>query len=219
MGNGCGGNGNCCDNNDVGDSNINRMAAGAAIMMTMTAAAAAVATVVTMAVTMMLVAAVAEVASVAAPMVSAQQPHPNPQQYIRIIPFWNSPLTPINSLTAIRVRAGTKKLPPHRFPTVGIVPEFRQTTTHPPQTSSPWCYVFPPYSIDSMNCPNTTHGRPSEGVGRERLGGVLYKSIKKNRENNLILQLILFSTNPSPAVENGCQNGIQCRRRAPKEYK
>jgi hypothetical protein len=26
MGNGCGGNGNCCGNNDVGDSNINRMA-------------------------------------------------------------------------------------------------------------------------------------------------------------------------------------------------
>ncbi len=41
MGNGCGSNGNCCDNNDVGDSNINRMAAGAAMMMTMTAAAAA----------------------------------------------------------------------------------------------------------------------------------------------------------------------------------
>jgi hypothetical protein len=45
MGNGCGGNDNCCDNNGVGDSNINRMAAGAAMMMTMTAAAAAVATV------------------------------------------------------------------------------------------------------------------------------------------------------------------------------
>jgi hypothetical protein len=81
MGNGCGGNGNCCDINNVGDSNINRMAAGAAMMMTMTASAAAVATAVTMAVTMMVVAAVAEAASVAAPMVSAPQPHPNPQQY------------------------------------------------------------------------------------------------------------------------------------------
>jgi hypothetical protein len=32
MGNGCGGNGNCCGNNDVGDSNINRMAV--AVIMT-----------------------------------------------------------------------------------------------------------------------------------------------------------------------------------------
>ena len=76
MGNGCGGNGNCCGNNDVGDSNINRMAAGAAMMMTMTAAAAAVAMVVTMAVAMMVVASVAEAASVAAPMVRAKA---NPQ--------------------------------------------------------------------------------------------------------------------------------------------
>ena len=46
-------------------------------------------------VTMMVVAAVAEAASVAAPMVSAPQPHPNPKQYyFRIIPFWNSPPTP-----------------------------------------------------------------------------------------------------------------------------
>jgi len=44
MGNSCGGNGNCCGNNDVGDSNINRMAEGVAMMMTMTIAAAAVAT-------------------------------------------------------------------------------------------------------------------------------------------------------------------------------
>jgi len=97
MGNGCGGNGNCCGNNDVGDSNINRMEAGAAMMMRMTAAAAAaVATAVAMAVTMMVVAAVAEAASVAAPMVSAPQPHPNPQQYFQFIPFWNIPPIPNN---------------------------------------------------------------------------------------------------------------------------
>ena len=60
MGNGCGSNGNCCDNNDVGDSNINMMAAGAAMMITMIAAAAAVATAVIMTVTMMVVAAVAD---------------------------------------------------------------------------------------------------------------------------------------------------------------
>ena len=49
------------------DSNINSMAAGAVMMMTMTATAAAVATAVTMAVTMMVVAAVADAASVASP--------------------------------------------------------------------------------------------------------------------------------------------------------
>ena len=99
MGNGCGGNGDCCGNNDVGDSNINRMAAGAVMMLTMTAAAAAVAMAVTMAVIMMVVVAVAEAASVAAPMVRAKanpQPHPNPQQYFRFIPFWNIPPIPNN---------------------------------------------------------------------------------------------------------------------------
>jgi hypothetical protein len=98
MGIGCGGNNNCCGNNDDGDSNINRMAAGSVMMMTMTAAAAAVA--------MMVVAAVAEAASVAAPMVSAPQPHPNPQQYFQIIPFWNSPPTPNNMSysTCIRIQ-------------------------------------------------------------------------------------------------------------------
>jgi len=52
-----------------------------------------------MAVTMMVVAAVAEVASVAAPMVTAKanpQPHPNPQQYFRFIQFCNIP--PIHSV-------------------------------------------------------------------------------------------------------------------------
>ena len=49
-----------------------------------------------------------------------------------------------NSLTAIRVRTGTKKLPHRRFPSVGIVRVIRQTTTQlPPQTSSSWCSVCP----------------------------------------------------------------------------
>jgi hypothetical protein len=69
---------------------------------------------------------------------------------------------------------GNEKLPPHRFPTVGIVQEFRQTSTQlPPQASSPWCSICPPYSIDSMNHPNPMHGRPSKGVVRGRLGGFL----------------------------------------------
>jgi hypothetical protein len=63
--------------------------------------------------------------------------------------------------------------------TVEMVPEIRQASTQlPPQTSSPWCSVSPPYGADSMNCPNLMSGWPSEGVGRGHLGGVLYKSIK-----------------------------------------
>ena len=71
-GGGCGSNGNCSNNKNVGDSNmINRMAAGAAMMIMIMTAAAAVAMVVTMAVTMMMVVALAEAASVAATMVRA----------------------------------------------------------------------------------------------------------------------------------------------------
>ena len=63
--------------------------------------------------------------------------------------------------------------------TVGIVPEIRRASTQlPPQTSSPWCCVSPPYGADSMNCSNPMCGWPSEGVGRGHLGWVLYKSIK-----------------------------------------
>ena len=103
-----------------------------------------------------------------------------------------------------------KKHPPHRFCTVGIVQLFpRASTQFSPQTSSQWCSVCPPYGVDSMNCPNLTRGGPSKGVGQGRCRGVLYKLIKNNRDINLILQLILFSTYHSPAVENGCQNGIQ----------
>ncbi len=35
---------------------------------------------------------------------------------------------------------------------------------------------------------------------------------------NLFLLLLVFSTNCLPAVNNGGQNGIHCRRRAPKHY-
>ena len=67
----------------------------------------------------------------------------------------------INSLTAMG-SGGNEKLPPCGFPAVGIVRAIRQTTTQlPPQTSSPWCSVFPPYGVDSMNHPNPMHGRPS----------------------------------------------------------
>ena len=50
---------------------------------------------------------------------------------------------------------GNEKLLPRRFPTVGRVRVIRQTTKQlPPQTSSPWCSVCPPYGVDSMNRPN-----------------------------------------------------------------
>jgi hypothetical protein len=68
-----------------------------------------------------------------------------------------------------------------------------------------------------MNRPNLMRGRPSEGVGQGRLGRVLYKLIK-NREINLIVLLLVFSTNRLPAVANGGQNSIHHRRQAPQKY-
>jgi len=58
-----------------------------------------------------------------------------------------------------------------------------------------------------MDTPNPTQATPSEGVGREYFGGVLYKSLN-NRVINLILILLVFLMICSPAVENGCRNGI-----------
>jgi hypothetical protein len=77
--------------------------------------------------------------------------------------------------------------------------------TTPPAKSSQWCSICPPYGVDSMNHPNLTHGRPSEGVGRGQLCKVLYKSIKK-REINLIVLLLVFLTNCLPVVANGGRN-------------
>ena len=111
---------------------------------------------------------------------------------------------------------GNKKLPTCSFSTLGIVREFCQASMQlPPQTSSPWCSVCLPYGygVDSMNRPNQTRGRPSNGAGRGLFGGVLYKLIN-NRKNKLILQLLMFLTNHSPAVKNGCRNGIHRQRRA-----
>jgi hypothetical protein len=81
-------------------------------------------------------------------------------------------------------------------------------TTPPPKHHHHGAPFAPPYGIDSMNRLNPMRGRPSEGVGRELLGGVLYKLIKKNREINLIPQLILFSVNCSPTAKNGGRNDI-----------
>jgi len=46
------------------------------------------------------------------------------------------------------------------------------------QTSPPRWAVCPPCGLSSMNCPNPTHGQPSEGVGQGRLRWVLFNLIK-----------------------------------------
>jgi len=85
----------------------------------------------------------------------------------------------IKQLNLYKGLGGKEKLPPRRFPTVGKVPEIRRASSQlPPQISSPWCSFCPPFGVDSMNRPNPMRGRPSEGVGQGRLGGVLYKLTK-----------------------------------------
>ena len=111
-----------------------------------------------------------------------------------------------------------KKLPPRRIPTVGIV---QKSPSTPPHQSHKHHHhggaVCPSYGVVSMDTPDWTQVTYSKGVGPERLCGVLYKSIK-NREINLSPQLLVFSMICSPAVKNGCQNGIHRQRRALKQY-
>jgi len=68
----------------------------------------------------------------------------------------------------IRVPAG-KKLPPRRFPTVGIVWKVPSTQT---QLSHKHHHhggdVCPSYGLLTMDTPNRTRATPSEGVGEER---------------------------------------------------
>ncbi len=62
---------------------------------------------------------------------------------------------------------GNKQLPPRRFSTLGIVGKFHRAPAQlPPQTSSPWCAVCPPYGVNSMDLPASMHGWPYEGVGQ-----------------------------------------------------
>jgi hypothetical protein len=53
--------------------------------------------------------------------------------------------------------------------------------TTPPTNIITMVFRLPPYGVDSMNRPNLMRGRPSEGVGRGLLCGVLQKSIKYQR--------------------------------------
>ena len=75
----------------------------------------------------------------------------------------------VKLLTASMVQEGTKNsrsLGP-MICAVGILREFhRQPTQLPQQTSSPWCSFSPLYSVVSMDRPDPTHGRPSDGVER-----------------------------------------------------
>ena len=77
------------------------------------------------------------------------------------------------------VRAGMKNSRPVAFPTVVIVRDFCQELIQLPIQNHHHGVPFaPPYGVDSMNRPNPTCWRPSEGAGRGRLGGVLYKLMK-----------------------------------------
>jgi hypothetical protein len=58
-----------------------------------------------------------------------------------------------------------------------------------------------------IDLPNPMQGTSLEGAGQERLGLILYESINYCLIN-LILLLLVFLMNCSPAVKNGGQNGI-----------
>jgi hypothetical protein len=77
-------------------------------------------------------------------------------------PIW------LNRNTTIKVRAGTKKLPPRRFSTVGIVPELRRSPTQPPHKHHHHGgAVCPSYGVVSLDAPDRTRATSSEGVGQE----------------------------------------------------
>ena len=74
---------------------------------------------------------------------------------------------------------GNEKLPSHRIPTVGIV--WKSPSTPPHQSHKHHHHggaVCPSYGVVSMDTPDRTRVTYSKGVGREHLGGVLYKSTK-----------------------------------------
>jgi hypothetical protein len=88
----------------------------------------------------------------------------------------------------------------------------------------------PPTNIINMVCRLPPLRRGIYGYSRLDAGNLFqrgraralrqgfYINQLKNREINLILQLLVFSMIRSPAVENGCRNGIHHQRRAPKQY-
>ena len=74
---------------------------------------------------------------------------------------------PITAITPIRVRAGMKKLPPRRIPTVGIVRKVvlstRTQLTHKHHHRGG--AVCPSYGSVSLDTPDRTRATSSEGVG------------------------------------------------------
>jgi hypothetical protein len=88
-------------------------------------------------------------------------------------------MSSIDSLTVIRVPAGTKKLPPRKIPTVGIVRKVPSTTnTTINKHHHHGGAVCPSYGVGSMDPPDPTEVTSSEGVGQGRLGWVKCKTIK-----------------------------------------
>jgi hypothetical protein len=74
---------------------------------------------------------------------------------------------------------GNKKLPPRSFSTVGIV--WKSPSTPPQQSHNDHHHgsaVCSYYGVVSVDTPDRMRVTYSKGVGRECLGGVLYKSIK-----------------------------------------
>ena len=106
-----------------------------------------------------------------------------------------------------------QKIPPHRFPTEGIVRKVLLTQT---QLSHKHHHhggaICPTYGV--VTCATSL-----EGVGHECFGLVLYKTIKKLLNEFNSTTLLVFLTNRSYAVKNGGQNDIHHRRRAPILYK
>ena len=77
----------------------------------------------------------------------------------------------LNSLTH-KGSGGNEKLPPCRFPTVGIVLEIRRASTQlPPQTTPPWwCRLPRSYGVLTMDALDRTRATPSEEVRQEHFG-------------------------------------------------
>jgi hypothetical protein len=113
-----------------------------------------------------------------------------------------------------------RKIPSHRFPTVGIVWKVLLTRT---QLSHKHHHhggaICPSYGVVSLDTPDRTWATFLEGVGHERVGLVLYKTIKKLPNEFNSTTLLVFLTYRSYTVKNGGQNGIHHRRWAPILYK
>ena len=91
---------------------------------------------------------------------------------------------------------------------VGIVQKVPSTTnTTIPKHHHHGGAICPSYGVRLMDLPDPMQVISSEGVEQGCFSLVLYETIK-NCFINLILLLLVFLLNRSPAVENGSRNGI-----------